>query len=127
MFIVGMLSWWYGTGWKRRWLLLCERFASAADYFSIDTLIKTLFAPYKQISAGRVSGSLAVKWQAFIDKLISRCIGATIRFFVMIIGSVWMILLAVFGFIELLLWPLIPLLPILGIVMTIVGWVPTWT
>lgn len=81
MFIVGLLSWWYGAGWVAEAKRVRERIASTADYFSIDLLVKTLFSPFRQISAGKVNGPLGVKWRAFVDRLISRCIGALIERF----------------------------------------------
>ena len=52
MFIVGLLGWWYGAGWRERARMIIERLAKAYDFFSLDLLIKTLFAPFRQISAG---------------------------------------------------------------------------
>ena len=126
MFIVGLLSWWYGAGWKQRAVLVRERLLATIDYFSIDLLIKTLFAPYRQISAGQVSGPLGVRWRAFVDRLISRCIGAVIRTVVMAVGIVAILFHALVGLSVLVLWLAIPAFPILGIVMSMIGWVPSW-
>lgn len=127
MFIVGLLSWWYGDGWRQRAVMVRERIASTMDYFSIDLLLSTLFSPFRQISAGRVDGPLAVKWRAFVDRLISRCIGAFIRLILIIVGTAIIIFFSVVGLLILLLWAVIPLLPIIGIGMAIIGWVPVWT
>ena len=124
MFIVGLLSWWYGAGWKQRSRALAERLLSTADYFSIDLLLKTLFAPYRQISAGQVRGPLGVQMRAFFDRLLSRIIGAIIRTFMIVAGLVGMFLYIVVGGLLLILWGIIPLLPIIGIVLCILGWMP---
>jgi hypothetical protein len=126
MFIVGILGWWYGAGWKQRARMLGERLAATADYFSIDLLLKTLFSPYRQISAGKVQGSLNVQMRAMFDRLLSRIIGAMIRLVMIIAGTVGLLLYVVFGAIWLLLWGVIPLLPIVGVVLFLSGWVP-WT
>lgn len=126
MLIVGFLSWWYGAGWRQRAGMVKERIVATADYFSIDLLIKTLFAPFRQISAGAVSGPLGVRWRAFVDRLISRCIGGVMRSFLVVIGALWIIVTALLGGFTLLVWGALPLLPIVGIIMAFVGWVPTW-
>ena len=124
MFIVGMLSWWYGRGWLDQVLFFREKMAKTLDYFSIDLLLKTLFAPYRQIGAGRVQGSLGVKWRAFVDRLISRLIGSIVRMILVLIGVAWLIIQAIVGTLLVVLWALVPLMPIIGLLLYISGWVP---
>ncbi|HEU5122148.1 MAG TPA: hypothetical protein VFT59_04850 [Candidatus Saccharimonadales bacterium] len=124
MFIVGILSWWYGTGWKQRFLMLRERLAATADYFSIDLLLKTLFAPYRQISAGQVQGALNVQMRAFFDRLLSRIIGAVIRTFMIVFGLLSLLFYLVIGLFLVILWGVVPLLPILGVILFVTGWLP---
>lgn len=125
MFIVGMLSWWYSAGWKARILIVRERLEQTMDFFSINVLLGTLFSPYRQISAGKVNGSLGVRWQAFVDGILSRFIGFIVRSIIIIIGSFAVLLQVLSNCLVLLLWPFIPLLPIVGFVLYISGWVPT--
>ena len=124
MFIIGMLSWWYGAGWRQRVVILRERLAKTVDYFSIDLLAKTLFAPFRQISAGRVNGPLGVKMQAFFDRLISRMIGMMIRSTMIVMGVGTIIIHSVLGLITVIMWAPIPLLPLVGVLMMLSGWVP---
>jgi hypothetical protein len=124
MFIVGILSWWYGAGWKQRFTVLSERISSTADYFSIDLLFKTLFSPYRQISAGQVRGSLNVQMRAFFDRLLSRVIGAIVRSMMIIMGVVGILFYSVIGFLLVVLWGIVPLLPVVGIVLFVMGWTP---
>ena len=126
MFLVGILSWWYGDGWRTRAAMVGSRIARTSDYFSVGLLLSTLFSPFRQISAGTVEGGLAVQLRAFLDKLISRIIGAIVRTFMILFGLMTIILQAVFGGIVLLAWVVVPLLPIIGLIMTVVGWVPIW-
>lgn len=126
MFIVGLLSWWYGAGWKAKALREIERLASLADYFSFGLLIKTLFSPFRQISAGKVNGSIGVQWRAFVDRLISRMIGAVVRSMVLIIGCIALVGFGLFGVIGIIIWPLIPFAPFVGAIMMIIGWTPSW-
>ena len=124
MFIVGILSWWYGAGWQQRFAMLRERLATTNDYFSIDLLATTLFAPFRQISAGQVNGPLGVKFRAFLDKLISRCIGAMVRSTMIIIGVAAILLHSVIGCVTLVMWALVPALPFVGVWLYTIGWLP---
>lgn len=121
---MGILSWWYGAGWKQRFSMLKERLATTADYFSIDLLIKTLFAPYRQISAGQTRGSIQVQLQAFFDRLLSRIIGAIVRLFMIVIGSVSLLVYLLIGLFLVILWGIVPLLPIVGALLFALGWLP---
>lgn len=127
MFIVGILTWWYGSGLLMRIAIVRERIGSTMDYFSIDLLIVTLFSPFRQISAGGVTGSLGIKWRAFVDRLVSRIIGAIARLILIIVGSVGIILTIIIGFIAIVGWAIVPLLPIIGVIVSIIGWVPSWS
>jgi len=119
-----MLSWWYSTGWIERARLIRERIDRSIDYFSIMLLLKTLFAPFRQISAGKVNGPLGVKWRAFIDRTISRVIGAFIRIIIIMIGCVTIALYCLVGLITLVVWAVVPLFPFIGFLLFISGWVP---
>lgn len=101
-----------------------QRFLSLADYFSISLLLRTFFSPFRQISAERVDGSLATQLHAFFDQLISRVIGALVRLILILVG---MAALGVYGLgalLWLLLWAVIPLVPIGSIVLFVIGWLP---
>lgn len=126
MFITGILLWWYGPGWRQRLSLLRERLASTMDYFSIDLLLRTLFSPFRQISAGKVQGPLGVQMRAFFDRLISRVIGMFVRLTMILIGSVAILFHVVIGSLFVILWAVVPLLPLIGIILFIAGWIP-WT
>jgi hypothetical protein len=124
MFIVGLFSWWYGAGWKHCALSVRDNLANLYDYFSFDLLLRTLFSPFRQISAGKVRGSLEVQFRAWLDRLISRTIGAIVRSIVIVVGSFTMVIAAVIGVVRIVTWPLIPVLPVVGIILTSTGWVP---
>lgn len=124
MFIVGILSWWYGPGWRQRAARLGERLKASMDYFSIDLLIRTFFSPFRQISAGKVRGPLGVQMRALLDRIISRLIGAMIRFVMIIVGSVAIGFHGIIGVVFLMLWAVMPIMPIIGIVLFISGWIP---
>lgn len=119
-----MLSWWYTTGWRQRVSFLREKLASTVDYFSIDLLLRTLFSPYRQISAGKVTGSLNVQMHAFFDRLISRMIGAMIRLVMIIIGTIAIIGHTIIGIVLVFGWALVPLAPLIGIILFAMNWMP---
>lgn len=124
MVIWGMMAWWYTDGWHQCWLRVKGRLEAANDFFSISLLIRTLFAPFRQISAGTVNGSLEVRMRAFFDRLISRCIGAVVRLITICVGLGVIVLNTVVGGLLLLLWAFVPLLPLIGLALFMIGWLP---
>lgn len=124
MFIVGLFSWWYGAGWKRCILAVRDGLAGIYDYFSLDLLLRTLFSPFRQISAGGVRGPIGVQVRALVDNLISRVIGGIVRSIVIVIGSVTLLLSCLLGLVRIVLWPFIPVLPVVLTLFALAGWVP---
>jgi hypothetical protein len=127
MFLVGILSWWYGNGWYTRIQVIKKQLAFSADFFSIGLLISTIFAPYRQISAGEVEGSISDQLHAFLDRSISRFVGAFVRIFMIIVGLIAMTIQIIFGVILITIWPILPIFFVIGLVLMIIGWVPQWT
>ena len=126
MFLVGILSWWYGSGWKQRLHMTLSRLAQVSDYFSIGLLLSTLFAPFRQISAGGVGGSLSQQMRGLFDQLLSRTIGLFVRLVMVLLGTVTILLVSVWGTVVLVVWAIVPIFPVIGLIMTVVGWVPIW-
>ena len=119
-----LLRWWYSDGWRRCAQKIADRLDQTIDYFSFGLLIKTLFAPFRQISAGKVDGSLDVKFRAMIDKLFSRVIGAIVRLIILLIGTVVIAIQAVAAVVLLVLWSVMPVLPFAGIILMSSGLPP---
>ena len=126
MLMWAFLSWWYGAGYKQRAELIMQRLEGTLDYFSIGLLLKTLFSPFRQISAGSVRGPIAVQIRAFFDQLISRIIGAIVRVIMIVVGMVTLVLGVVIGMCVLVAWAVVPVVPIVGIALWVAGWMP-WT
>lgn len=126
MFLVGILSWWYGNGWKQRFSLSLERLSRISDFFSIGLLLSTLFAPFRQISAGGVSGSLGDQMRGLFDQLLSRFIGLFVRLFMILFGAITLLLVTVWSVLLLIMWVIIPIFPVIGLIATVIGWVPAW-
>ena len=123
MFIVKSYSWWYQKGWGIFINKIKNFFSSIADFFSMNSLIRTLFKPFRQISAdsAEASASLDLKFHMFMDRLVSRIIGFFSRLFLLIVGCVILVVSGTFGLILIVLWPFIPVVPIVGLFLTVLG------
>ncbi len=121
LLVTELLRWWYGDGLRVRLHLIADRLEGTMDYFSIDLLVKTLFAPFRQISAGRVDGPLGVQFRAMIDRLFSRIIGALVRTIILLVGGVMIGVQAVLGLLLTIGWLLVPLLPVVGLGLLLAG------
>ncbi|MBC7564926.1 hypothetical protein H7100_01690 [Candidatus Saccharibacteria bacterium] len=126
MFLVGIISWWYGSGWKGQLRRVRDRLVATLGYFSIGQLFVTLFSPFRQISASGVNGSATVQLRAFFDKTLSRVIGAVVRLFTILAGIVIMLFQFIFECIILVIWLLLPAFPVIGFILFAIGWVPKW-
>ena len=122
MLVVGFLQWWYTRGWTSFIHKMLSGLRSLVDGFSITLLIKTLAAPYKQISAyGSGNESIQARISDFFDKLLSRIIGMILRIIIIAIGVIVIILDALMGSIAILLWPILPVLPFVCVALTAIG------
>lgn len=124
MLLVGFFSWWYGAGWRDQLSRIAQMIDRIGDYFSISLLLKTFFKPFRQISADEKGRGLSEQFQVFLDKLFSRLIGAFMRFFMIIFGAISMLIVVLIGFIRLIIWPLYPLIPLLGLILCLTVGVP---
>ncbi len=121
MLAVDLIQWWYFRGWSIFIGDLKQKIRDTADFFSIGQLLRTLFMPYRQISARANSETSGSRLNAFFDRLISRIIGMFTRLFIIIFGSVVMLIEIVFGLLLIVIWPLAPALIVAGIVMSVMG------
>ena len=126
LLISSIFQWWYGDGLRERLQITSERLETMIDYFSFSLLLKTLFSPYRQISAGRVEGSLEVKIRAMLDTLFSRVIGMVIRLIILSIGIVVLGFLVFYSIIGIVVWALLPFFPIAGAIVMTLGWTFEW-
>jgi len=122
--IVALFSWWYGAGWARAAGRVGGRMKAMLEAFSVALLLRTLFDPFRQISAGQVRGSFDAQLRAMGDRLFSRVFGAVVRSLFIFIGLVGALLAGIIGLIELIVWPVVPFFPIIGIVAAVMGLKP---
>ena len=117
MMILEVISWWYGAGWAQVGLRIGARVTNIMEAFSVGLLARTLFDPFRQIDAGGNSGkTMQDQLRAFGDKLFSRFFGAGVRTVFIVMGLSAAFFAAILGFLQLLLWPFVPLLPIIGLI-----------
>lgn len=91
------------------------------EIFSTKDLVKTMFAPFRQTYAGGVRGSIEDQFRRFIDRSISRIIGFIVRFFLLIVAFIGSATIAIVGLATLVIWPFLPLLPVIGIICFFLG------
>lgn len=123
MLALALFSWWYTTAWKNLAQQIERRVDRCLDFFSVGLLFRTLFDPFRQISAGSVRGSMDVKMRAFADRSFSRVFGAFVRMLFIVLGLLTSAALIIAGFVQLILWPVVPFLPLIGIAGFALGWV----
>lgn len=115
------ISWWYSAGWTNAFYAITGRVQLLAKELSMPILATTLFEPWKQISfSGGVNVSLDAKLRLMFDNVFSRIFGFIIRSTVLLIGVIASVIVFIGGVILALLWPIIPVLPLLCIVMAVI-------
>ena len=116
MIIALSLRWWYSAGFRWVWQrALLQRIQACFEFFSTPVLIKTWLAPFKQTTSGGKRSSIDAKIQASIDNLVSRMIGALARTVLIISAFICVCIVIVTGLIGIVLWPFIPVMPIIAI------------
>lgn len=121
MLATGLISWWYVDGYSLFAHKLWTKLGDTIDLFSIGSLLKTLFAPYRQIAANEGGDSIDAKILAFIDRLVSRLVGGVARLCIVVFGALIIILQAILSILSLIIWPVLPITPVLFIMLAFTG------
>ena len=121
MLAQGLISWWYIDGYKLFVKKLWKKLGDTADLFSIGSLLKTLFAPYRQIAANETGVSFDDKMFALIDRFVSRFVGSVARIGIVLAGIIVITLQFIVSILSFIVWPLLPMFPILFIMLTVAG------
>ena len=109
MLALELLAWWYGRGWASVGRNISKMTESVSRSFSIPLLLRTLFAPWRQIVTYPGAG-LEAKFHALIDNMVSRTIGFFVRLVVLCSGLLTIGLTLLIGTAMALVWPVLPLL-----------------
>ncbi|HUD10244.1 MAG TPA: hypothetical protein VMR28_01070 [Candidatus Saccharimonadales bacterium] len=112
---ISLLTWWYGQGWSQVASSIPRRLHATIKLFSADTLLRTLFAPWRRI-VSYPGKSLSDHFRAMIDNIISRIVGFLVRLSVLISAVLALVIITVFGVIELVVWPLLPLAAVASLI-----------
>jgi len=115
------LSWYYLVAPKKILTTWRNVLKFAWNFFSVELLLRTLFAPWKRDITKPTGSGFDPK--ALVDSLvinlISRLLGATVRFWVILLGLILEILIIILGLAFFIFWLMLPLLIIWGIVRAI--------
>jgi hypothetical protein len=109
------LTWWYTQGWRQVVTNLAQRSRTVAAAFSIGSLLRTMFAPWRRIIS-YPGTSLGDHFHSWLDNLVSRIIGFLVRFFVLIGAGLTLVAITLFSLVELVLWPCIPVIAVAAII-----------
>ena len=121
MLTAGLISWWYSDGYKLFASKIWTKLGDTIDLFSIGSLLRTLFAPYRQISANASGVSIDDKILAFFDRLVSRMVGGVARLGIVFAGAIVISIQFIGSVLSLIVWPLMPLLPVAFIMLFVTG------
>lgn len=125
LMLKAFISWWYAKGWAWKAEQILQSLERTIDYFSLGLLLKTWFAPFRQIDAGKLkNASLEMRMRKFFDRTFSRFMGAMVRTVVMLIGVIVISVKAFFGLFVLIFWPIMPIFPVVAIFIFMSGWTP---
>lgn len=122
MVLLICLRWWYGAGWE--WAIqrsLGQRLKWCNETFTIFGLMRTWFAPFKQIYNRAQGSSIDLKVHALIDNVVSRCVGFFARTFIILAGLLASLFVLITGVVFIALWPLAPLSLPIAIAMILFG------
>lgn len=110
-----LVKWWYGRGWQLMFRASLSRLSRLNDVFSVDILLRTLFAPWRRIVTYPGAG-IDAHLRAMLDNFVSRCVGFVVRISVLFVVFVLAVLQVGIGIAQVLIWPLFPLLSLAAVV-----------
>ena len=106
----GYLGWHYSSGFVGLTHILGNFLWFVVHFFSIPTLLGTLFAPINRLNEGYVKGdSLEGKASTFVANIFVRFVGFILRLFLISLGIVVLGILLIFGIAAFVSWLLAPL------------------
>ncbi len=118
MLALSLFRWWYLDGFRASTQKTFEKLKNTYDFFSIGQLLLTFFAPFRQVSALSEHPTF---FEKFLDKLVSRLVGAAVRFFIILLGILALLFQSVFSLVLIILWPVLPLLPLACLILGLKG------
>ena len=109
MLLISFCRWWYTQGWLQLIQGVPTRIQGVSDDFSVGQILKTLFAPWRRIITypGR---TIQERFRAWTDNMFSRVVGFFVRLLVIMAAVIVITFITVVSIIEVILWPLLPLM-----------------
>ncbi|HEV2412720.1 MAG TPA: hypothetical protein VGS28_02840 [Candidatus Saccharimonadales bacterium] len=119
--LASFFSWWYGSGWRNSAERGVTHLSRTTELFSLDLILPTLFSPFRQVSAAKGLGGLNVQLRLFVDRTVSRFVGFMVRIIMLITGLLATIAIGIFWGLWLIIWPFLPLSPVVLCVLAFGG------
>ena len=120
MMALEFFKWWYGAGWVLARQRLRAKLTAIEAAFSVSTLLRTLFAPWRRIVSYPGAG-LDAHVRAMIDNLVSRVVGFTVRILVLLGAAVITVIFGIAALTLCLLWPILPAMAITALIWGVLG------
>ena len=115
MLFAEFFTWWYSLGFVELLNKLSQLISGIWQKFSVPILLKTLFEPWRRIIED-AGGSIQDKSRAFVDNLVSRFVGFSIRVIAIITALVLIIIASIMSVVLIVAWPLAPVLIPLSVI-----------
>ena len=106
------ISWHYGEAYREIVRVWTNFVWFVYNFFSMSIMVKTFFSPWmrlkeKRLKAGFHGEDIA---EVIVMNIIMRAIGAMMRFFIIVIGTCFTLLVFWGGLVFFVLWTLLPFL-----------------
>ncbi|MEK7447776.1 MAG: hypothetical protein AAB632_03245, partial [Patescibacteria group bacterium] len=114
-------AWWYGRGLKDLFSFLSALFSYTSNMFSVKTLLRTLFSPWKKMVGEREKGIEGLKlW--LLDSFISRIVGFMVRIVMMILFFLAFLVFAIFAVLAIVFWICMPAILVASFIYIFIGY-----
>lgn len=117
--ISGYFVWWYSRGIQQAYGAALALLGYITDSFSLPTLFKTLFQPWKNDVLSVRNASLADQLKVWQLNLASRIIGFVVRLIVIGVAVLMLLMLTMLIGGAMVIWVFVPILvvalPLLGV------------
>lgn len=117
MLVIAFFQWWYGPGWLDAGRRVLTRTRHVYLDFSVPILLRTLFAPWRRITAPP-GGAIGQQLRAVVDNTVSRFVGLTVRLMALLLAFIMIAATLAIGGLFVAVWPVVP---ILGLVLIVGG------
>ncbi len=114
MLVLDFLTWWYVAGWLNRLKVISRNISGWVEYFSIGTLLKTLFKPWRQtVTLAGPNQNMQRRMNAMVDNFVSRMVGFFLRISVLIAAFFVVCFVLVADLVIFVVWPVLPVAPVI--------------